>query len=191
MAKINVLNTNGEKVKDITLNKEAGTGVLASTTGNVYGIYDMSGGANENVMGMQKTSNGTIQYQNSGFNANNMVESKYYDLYEYGTNSSDYSRSKLGDATGETRNWYSNAQSFIYSSSGWFRRGGGFNDGTSAGIFIFNNYNGYANGGAGARAVVLLSQNLEKFRRNFAYDRKVMIWGEIWTKYKIKSLFTS
>lgn len=142
---------------NITLNKEAGTGVLASTTGNVYGIYDMSGGANENVMGMQKTSNGTIQYQNSGFNANNMVESKYYDLYEYGTNSSDYSRSKLGDATGETRNWYSNTQSFIYSSSGWFRRGGGFNEGTSAGIFIFNNYNGYANGGAGARAVVLLS----------------------------------
>lgn len=142
---------------NITLNKEAGTGVLASTTGNVYGIYDMSGGANENVMGMQKTSNGTIQYQNSGFNANNMVESKYYDLYEYGTNSSDYSRSKLGDATGETRNWYSNTQSFIYSSSGWFRRGGGFNEGTSAGIFIFNNSNGYANGGAGARAVVLLS----------------------------------
>lgn len=142
---------------NITLNKEAGTGVLASTTGNVYGIYDMSGGANEYVMGVQKASNGTIQYQNSGFNASNMVESKYYDLYEYGTSTSDYSRSKLGDATGETRNWYSDTQSFIYSSNGWFLRGGRYNLGTGTGAFSFNGYNGTADGLTGARAVLLLS----------------------------------
>ena len=29
------------------------------------------------------------------------VDSKYYDLYEYGENSNDYTRSKLGDGTGE------------------------------------------------------------------------------------------
>lgn len=142
---------------NITLNKEAGTGVLASTTGNVYGIYDMSGGANEYVMGVQKTSTGTIQYQSSGFSDSNMVESKYYDLYEYGTSSSDYSRSKLGDATGETRNWYSDTQSFIYSSYGWFLRGGYFYNGTNAGAFFFNLGNGRADGNAGARAVLLLS----------------------------------
>lgn len=142
---------------NITLNKEAGTGVLASTTGNVYGIYDMSGGAYEYVMGMQKASNGTIQYQSSGFNANNMVESKYYDLYEYGTSNSDYSRSKLGDATGETRNWYSDYQSFIYSSFGWFVRGGNYSDGSNAGSFYFVDYGGDARFFIGARAVLLLS----------------------------------
>lgn len=142
---------------NITLNKEAGTGVLASTTGNVYGIYDMSGGANEYVMGVQKASDGTIQYQNSGFNASNMVESKYYDLYEYGTSTSDYSRSKLGDATGETRNWYSDTQSFIYSSNGWFSRGGRYNSGSNAGAICFGNYSGNASGLYGARAVLLLS----------------------------------
>lgn len=141
---------------NITLNKEAGTGVLASTTGNVYGIYDMSGGANEYVMGVEKTSNGTIQYQSSGFNASNMVESKYYDLYEYGTSTSDYSRSKLGDATGETRNWYGDTQNFISSSNGWFVRGGDYYNGSGAGAFYFSNYAGYASG-TGARAVLLLS----------------------------------
>lgn len=142
---------------NITLNKEAGTGVLASTTGNIYGIYDMSGGAGEYVMGVEKTSDGTIQYQSSGFNASNMVESKYYDLYEYGTNTSDYSRSKLGDAAGETRNWYGDIQNFISSSSGWFLRGGYSNYGSAAGAFYFYSYNGNARGGDGARAVLLLS----------------------------------
>lgn len=141
---------------NITLNKEAGKGVLASTTGNVYGIYDMSGGANEYVMGVQKTSTGTIQYQSSGFSSSNMVESKYYDLYEYGTSTSDYSRSKLGDATGETRNWYSDTQSFIYSSGGWFMRGGNYPHGSYAGAFYFNYNLGYAYGNTGARAVLLL-----------------------------------
>lgn len=141
---------------EITSNKEAGTGVLASTTGNVYGVYDMSGGANEYVMGMQKTSDGGLFYNNSGFNDSNMVESKYYDLYEYGTSTSDYSRSKLGDATGETRNWYSDTQNFIYSSSGWFLRGGTYYNGSNAGLFTFNYYNGAAYGNSGARAVLLL-----------------------------------
>lgn len=142
---------------NITLNKEAGTGVLASTTGNIYGIYDMSGGANEYVMGVEKTSDGTIQYQSSGFNASNMVESKYYDLYEYGTNTSDYSRSKLGDATGETRNWHGDYQNFISSSGGWFLRGGAYNSGSIAGAFYFISTYGAASGDYGARAVLLLS----------------------------------
>ena len=141
---------------EITTAKEAGTGTLASTTGNVYGVYDMSGGSNEYVMGMMKKSDGTLLYQGSGFNDNNMVESKYYDLYEYGENSSDYTRSKLGDATGETRGWYSDSHSFIYSSYGWFARGGAYNDGSGAGVFDFTRGGGNAYSYYGARAVLLL-----------------------------------
>ena len=141
---------------EITTAKEAGTGVLASTTGNVYGVYDMSGGAWEYVMGMMKTSTGTLYYQSSGFNDNNMVESKYYDLYEYGESASDYTRSKLGDATGETRNWYGDYQNFITSSKGWFLRGGYYGTGSRAGVFNFIHSDGDADSLVGARAVLLL-----------------------------------
>ena len=48
-------------------------GVLSSTTGNIYGIYDMSGGADEYVMGMYQDADGNIHTgssasYNSGFN---------------------------------------------------------------------------------------------------------------------------
>lgn len=109
----------------ITPNKEAGTGVLASTTGNVYGIYDMAG-IGEWVMGVMKNEDGGIFYSNySGFNDSNMVESKYYDLYEYGTSDSDFTRRKLGDATAETRNWYNTNNYYVGATKNqsWFLRG--------------------------------------------------------------------
>ena len=51
-----------------------GNGTGASTTGNIYGIYDMSGGAWDYVMGNHGASVG-----NSGFTS--MPEAKYYDKY--------------------------------------------------------------------------------------------------------------
>ena len=140
---------------NITASKETGMGQCASTTGNVYGIYDMSGGAFEYVMGVMKTSSGTIGYQSSGFNDSTMPESKYYDLYEYGSSSSDYSRMKLGDATGEVAVWYSDYRTFV-SSHYWFIRGGYHSDGASAGAFYFDDYYGGAVSGDGARCVVVL-----------------------------------
>ncbi len=49
------------------------TGYLASTTGNITGVYDMSGGADEYVMGVVKDENGNLMsgldsFFNSGFN---------------------------------------------------------------------------------------------------------------------------
>ena len=51
-----------------------GKGVGASTTGTIYGVYDMSGGAWEFVMGNYNDMVGS-----SGFSA--MPEAKYYDKY--------------------------------------------------------------------------------------------------------------
>ena len=147
-----ILDTNG----NITTNKEAGKGACASTTGNMTGVYDMSGGAYEYVMGVQKSSAGAIAYYNSGFNASTMPASKYYDLYDYGTVASDYARRKLGDATGETRGWYSDIASMVYGSSyGWFDRGNGAAQGAAAGVFAFYYYRGDAYGVYGSRGVLL------------------------------------
>ena len=102
-------------------------GILASTTGNITGVYDMAGGSSEYVMGVLEDSldsniptSGKSNTYNSGFtgnfvcvkcdNSNETISStigttfpnnKYYDLYDYGTsaiNEVAYKRSKLGDS---------------------------------------------------------------------------------------------
>lgn len=67
--------------------------VLQSTTGNIYGIYDMCGGANEYVAGTL-----TGKLSNSYYNFTN-IDSKYYDIYA--TNYNESKRIK-GDALYET-----------------------------------------------------------------------------------------
>ena len=121
-------------------------GVKSSTTGNVYGVYDMAGGAYEYVMGVMKTEDGAgLVYNKSGFTASTLpLGSKYVDAYAYGTTRNDqdaYNRRILGDATGETNGWYSGSAIFLPSP---FRRGGSSNRGSSAGVFNFLYNNGVA-----------------------------------------------
>ena len=106
-------------------------GILASTTGNVYGIYDMSGGAYEYIMGNMVDTNGNFYNSNAGFNEN-YPNSKYYDSYTYNTSYITHERGKLGDATKEilksfgtaTGGWYGNNSYFPSNSRSWFIRGG-------------------------------------------------------------------
>ena len=123
-------------------------GVNASTTGNQYGIYDMSGGAWEYVMGVQKDANGNVQVASSGFSTSSLPDSKYYDLYDYQAEDDvGYTRYHLGDATREVlkdtssqgnKAWWSDNSYNIYSSYPWIFRGGGSGDGSGAGVFTFN-----------------------------------------------------
>ena len=100
-------------------------GYLASTTGNISGVYDMSGGAWEYVMGVMLDQDGNLVsgrnfLHNSGFNGkfscptcdgqtgvslttgtNFPTDSRYYDQYAYVQNDETYNRRILGDATGE------------------------------------------------------------------------------------------
>ena len=119
-------------------------GVKSSTTGNVYGVYDMAGGAREYVMGMLKTQDGTgLTYSYSGFTTSTLpLGSKYVDAYTYGTSETDYTRRILGDATGETKKWYSDTANFPYSSYSFFLRGGHSAHGSDAGVFYFYYLNG-------------------------------------------------
>ena len=114
----------------ITQPYNTSTGYLASTTGNITGIYDMSGGSFEYVMGVQVDENGQPlsgrhNIYNSGFNGTlgcptcdigtvsgvdssitsitngvSLPSSKYYDSYKVNSNGNRANRI-LGDATGE------------------------------------------------------------------------------------------
>ena len=127
---------------------ETEKGVLASTTGNITGIYDMSGGDWEYVMGVLGESNGTVfsgrdSIANSGFkgiygcptcdsNTTGITEnidgldfpdSKYYNIYINNYNLStdnwfDYTPGLLGDATKEVANTKINNQSG--DTGNWF-----------------------------------------------------------------------
>ena len=155
-------------------------GQSASTTGNVYGVYDMSGGAQEYMMGNVVYSNGqqmsgykTSYNQNSAFTgilydggtsftgAYAFPSKRYYDKYSYGESYKEYTRGKLGDATkemaptGEFGNWYSDYAGFVFSSSPWVLRGGSYDSGTSAGTFHFFYSKGAASDNYSARAVLL------------------------------------
>ena len=105
------------------------TNVSQSTTGNITGVYDMSGGAHEYVMGNYNKTAG-----NSGLTVST-VPAEHIDIYS-GT---DVNASHLGDATGETSGWYSDYAYFVDSSDPWFKRGGGSYGGNRSGIFLFSN----------------------------------------------------
>ena len=134
---------------------------VSSTTGNIYGVYDMSGGAIDYVMGNIVSNNGTTMMSGNSTSSNsgytgiiydrgnytsytgtyNYPETKYYDKYSYGTSSSQRIRSKLGDGIKEVLNtsslgWYSDISNLAYSYYPWFYRGGDFNGGSGAGMFI-------------------------------------------------------
>ena len=136
------------------------TNVAQSTTGNIYGVYDMSGGAWERVMGNMKNSSNAFYSSNAGFTT--APDAKYYDSYKYDTSSTSHARGKLGDATKETLatfgsntgGWYSDYAYFPSSSYSWFSRGGSYGNGTNAGVFNFYSSNGDVYGNGSARAVL-------------------------------------
>lgn len=104
-------------------------GVLASTTGNVYGIYDMSGGSTERVAsGISKyldegNSNSTAIKKEKGFSE------KLIDRYEENGYANNF---KYGDALYETSqtetdgsysSWNSDASDYLKSHQPFFNRG--------------------------------------------------------------------
>lgn len=108
-----------------------------STTGNIYGVYDMAGSASEFVMA-NYTSNNSLALNNSNFKYNVTIPSTDYDLYS-GTNFI------LGDATKEilltqssTGSWDNNYSIFIDKVNNWFIRGGMAGNEIGNGIFYYN-----------------------------------------------------
>ena len=129
----------------ITLPYNTETGYLASTTGNITGVYDMSGGSNEVMAAYIDGSLG-----NSGFDSDpsSLYGNKYFDKYPSNSNLSSYNNRILGDATGEfgpfyyidyqyKNNWYRDISHFIEPANPWFLRSGYASHGSIAGPLFF------------------------------------------------------
>lgn len=123
---------------------------VASTTGNITGIYDMSGGASEYVMGNY---NNTIG--DSGFTT--LPDSKYYDNYTT-TDSLTACNGGIcyGHGLSEVSNWYRDSDLFVFGSGPWFLRGGDYYGGSDAGSFYFYSSIGYAHSDWAARSVLVV-----------------------------------
>ena len=136
-------------------------GKNASTTGTIYGIYDMNGGAVEYVMGVLADTNGKPR---SGYNSSSnsgftgmlndgttytgiaFPDSKYYNLYT--------GSSYTGHTLTETAGWYSDFAGFVFTGSSWFFRGGNYNTSALSGVFFFNNRNGDSSNISSSRPVI-------------------------------------
>lgn len=149
-------------------------GTLASTTGNIYGIYDMSGGSYEYVLGNltgYKTNAGTAStifnsiYDGSDSNLKN----KYFDFYAYSGTTSTMGRllnynlnlDKKGDCTVEistsgegNTSWFSGRSIFLTSSESWLAFSGLNTNGEYTGTFSFIADNGRATVGTSFRPVL-------------------------------------
>jgi len=151
-----------------TQNNNYKTGVNASTTGNIYGIYDMSGGSWEYVAayvanGKESTNGSTLvekqaaaatahtvekytaaSSENYGDGNYELVANKYPTrygdaIYETSAGSSDATTTDSGK-----QSWKSDYSVFPYSTSMFFVRGCMYTYTTSAGVFAFSGYTGSA-----------------------------------------------
>ena len=126
-----------------------------STTGNISGIFDMSGGAAEFVMG-----NFNQEVGRSGFTT--LLPSKYYDLYSETQFTGDYESNMAlctiatcgGHALSETAGWYNGYAYFVGSSTPWFARSGSHSNEAGAGAFVSYNIDGIGGGSVGFRVVL-------------------------------------
>jgi type IV pilus assembly protein PilA len=144
-------------------------GQQASTTGNVYGIYDMSGGSWEFVSAHIDNNNPTLMTWGSDIiNAN----SKYSDIYPVTVDNDldnyENTINRKGDAVYETSSslagevsWYGDMAWPNSAENAWFLRSGFWNDSPGdAGLFHFamNDGDGYSY--FGFRPVLIVGDGL-------------------------------
>jgi hypothetical protein len=142
----------------------------ASTTGNIYGVYDMSGGSCEYVMSNYNNYSGVSLVSNSGFNGPNgdstiittglsFPNSQYYNLYTTSTTSTACNGGICyGHALSETSGWYSDSSSMESANSPWSFRGGLYSYTANAGAFDFGANSGHTHNSISARVVVDLME---------------------------------
>ena len=139
---------------------EGKDGPSASTTHNIYGVYDMSGGAYEYTMSNIVDTDGTTMMPGSSdYTTSTYPDAKYYDKYSYSKSYTSRKRSKLGDGIKEvyesdTNGWYSDYSGLAYSSFPWFHRGGYYNYGSDAGVFHSHNYYGSSYSRSSSRLII-------------------------------------
>ena len=144
-----------------------GTG--ASTTGTIYGIYDMSGGSFEYVMTNYAPNgnrySGGETARNSGYTGllgdgstytgKSWLEDKYYDFY---TSDSPLTACKgkvcISQALNEMVGWYGDYTYMVTAQNPWSVRGGHCTDSSLAGVFYCSHINGSNYGNISFRLVL-------------------------------------
>ena len=154
------------------------SGTKASTTGTIYGVYDMSGGTWERTAGLVNNENENLAtYGQSLLNAlNNGKSSKYVTVYPHnasvdknGANIDTASTANwkantkiYGDGIRETStagtgktSWYTDYSYFPAVFGPFSARGGYLWDGEGAGLFCFSRTDGNSNYYDGFRSVLV------------------------------------
>ena len=117
-----------------------------STTGNVWGIYDMSGGKYEYVAAYVNNGSSSLNtYGSSLVSASSYMKDIYTASKDTSSENYNESSSKYGDALYETssdnsgyNSWYDDYSLFPSKDEPFFRRGGAKDDRTHAGVFSFD-----------------------------------------------------
>ena len=157
----------------ITGNGNYKANVTMSTTGNVYGIYDMAGGTWEHTAAyVDSTKGGTVSNESLTSTSYGKAvydsEDKYKDVYvaastdnrenNYNANTNKYGdavyETSLNSASPYTSGWYGAYTVFPFSGGPFFFRGGGCGSGANAGVFAFSHSNGVAYNDSGFRVVL-------------------------------------
>ncbi len=150
-------------------------GYLASTSGNISGIYDMSGGAWEYMAACMEG----IPGKDSGFDTQTLeseMANGYIDKYNKNSSYYTYNNRILGDATGEMGpfysyyefeggsyphgSWYGDNGIFANTSydslydTSWSIRGGAWWSGVLGGQFYFSGHSGEAHNNGSFRLVL-------------------------------------
>ena len=168
---------------DVSRGYTSTLGQLASTTGNITGIYDMSGGAWEQVMGnlttgdKQTTPNNVDYFKNQtkppyvnlyktsdGFGTAKAwsmgtdAEWKYnWDICTYETCGGQalHENKLVQSVASYYQSWGSDISSFAQAGGRWPDRGGNYGYGSSAGVFYSGGDDGYPNYSYAFRAALL------------------------------------
>ena len=157
-------------------------GELASTTGTIYGIYDMSGGTWERSASLVNNGNSRLNEFGSSlmYSLKDGKSSEYVTVYETDTsvdntgvswtdenllktNEANYKKNtKYGDAIKETStagtgqtSWYSDYSYFVGANSPFFNRGGAYWNTSGAGLFFFSRGDGNSGYNGGFRSVLV------------------------------------
>ena len=125
-------------------------GGLASTTGNIYGIYDLSGGANEYVAGYYK--DGDFSSANSTFTTG--VSNTYSTSYNGIVKCDNFI---YGDATYETSRWDRDIDgfNFVEFNNAFFCRGS-YTNGPDSGLLYIRKGAGNATKASGFRICLVV-----------------------------------
>lgn len=143
---IEVNTTNIEKQEKNSTAKSGGedykTNIKQSSTGTIYGVYDLAGGAWERVAAILDNDNPFIKVYN--YKMYKDKDTKYIDKYtvakeDKNQNNYNINSDKYGDAIWEVSNssgvWNNNTFEYPSGNAAIFRRGGNFEDKEKSGIY--------------------------------------------------------